>query len=385
MVRRLACLALLLCLSVPASAQDLAQGGWFRLAAPEAAHWRLETPEPDRALLRRADAAGAPAARIVVVYAFRSSAYETALFEILRAFRLDGLDPLVEVVHVDGNWARAEAAIARAEADPAARKLVFGMGSRSAAFLHDSYRGGALPAVTVCAKDPVLLGQVEAYDRGGDANIAYTSLNLPIPVLLAELQRLVTGVARLAILVDRENVSAMLTQAEPLAEAARAAGLGAEIVAVDGGGAAVAAELATGMRAARARMGEARSMFVVTGSTAVFRELETVVAEAGTVPVVSMVPDLVRPGPVSATLSVGIGFATNARLAARYALEILHDRAEPGALPVGLVQPPEIAISFARARAIGLPVPFAFLERASDVYGPDGQAMRLDGLAAAAD
>ena len=41
--------------------------------------------------------------------------------------------------------------------------LIFGMGSESTAWLYDNYRGGAVPVVSVCSKDPVQLGQMRDY------------------------------------------------------------------------------------------------------------------------------------------------------------------------------------------------------------------------------
>jgi putative ABC transport system substrate-binding protein len=43
---------------------------------------------------------------------------------------------------------------------------------------------------------------------------------------------------------------------------------------------------------------------------------------------------------------------------------------------VGLVSPPDIAISFLKAREIGLRLPFSFFERASFIYDYDGKAVR---------
>jgi hypothetical protein len=50
--------------------------------------------------------------------------------------------------------------------------------------------------------------------------------------------------------------------------------------------------------------------------------------------------------------------------------------AKPGDLKVGLVSPPDIAISFLKAREIGLRVPFPFYETASFIYDYDGKPVR---------
>ena len=142
-----------------------------------------------------------------------------------------------------------------------------------------------------------------------------------------------------------------------------------------------AAELAAQVPAMVSRLRQrdptlAHSLFWVTGSTSVFKEIATINRGAERVPVVSAVPDVVQPGDDSAVLSIGVGFDSNAQVAAHYALEILAGRAKPGALPVGLVTPPDIALNFRRARAIGLPIPFTFLESADTVYGPAGTLVR---------
>ena len=88
------------------------------------------------------------------------------------------------------------------------------------------------PVITVCAKDPVQLGQVPAYDKGSGTNIAYTSLNMPTDAQLSYLLQLMPDVRNIAILVDSTNKSSVETQAKPLEEAARKRGIDALIVAV---------------------------------------------------------------------------------------------------------------------------------------------------------
>jgi putative ABC transport system substrate-binding protein len=84
--------------------------------------------------------------------------------------------------------------------------------------------------------------------------------------------------------------------------------------------------------------------------------------------VVSVVPEIVREGDDSAALAIGISFESNAILAAVYGADILTGRAKAGDLKVGVVTPPDIAISFRKAREVGLRIPFDFFENASFVY-----------------
>ena len=68
--------------------------------------------------------------------------------------------------------------------------LIFAMGSESTAWLFDNYRGGKIPVVSVCSKDPVQLGQIKDYERGGGSNFAFTSLNVPVEVQMAYVKEL---------------------------------------------------------------------------------------------------------------------------------------------------------------------------------------------------
>ena len=121
------------------------------------------------------------------------------------------------------------------------------------------------------------------------------------------------------------------------------------------------------------------SLFWITGSTTVFREIRAINANADRVPVLSVVPDVVMAGEDSAVLSIGISFESNAHLAAIYGADVVQGRADVGDLEVGIVSPPDIAINFLKAREIGLEIPFSFLESASDVYDYNGQLVRYNG------
>ena len=121
------------------------------------------------------------------------------------------------------------------------------------------------------------------------------------------------------------------------------------------------------------------SVFWITGSTSVFREIETINLHSDIVPVLSVVPDVVREGSDSAVLSIGVSFESNAHIAAIYGVDILQNGTAAGSLPVGLVSPPDIAVNFLRAREIGLKVPFSFFETASIVYDRGGQIVRDKG------
>jgi putative ABC transport system substrate-binding protein len=118
-----------------------------------------------------------------------------------------------------------------------------------------------------------------------------------------------------------------------------------------------------------------RSVLLVTGSTPVYERIAQVNRHSGRVPVVSMLPDVVRPGPDSALLSIGVNQSSAVALAAVYAKDILLGRADPATLPVGTVSPPDLAINFLVAERIGIKIPFSFFESATFVYDPEGRAV----------
>jgi putative ABC transport system substrate-binding protein len=122
-----------------------------------------------------------------------------------------------------------------------------------------------------------------------------------------------------------------------------------------------------------------KSIIVVTSSSSIVNVFETVDSLANRIPVVSLFPDLVRSGDVTAVLSVGVSFDSNSLLAALYGVRILQGEASPGELPVGVITPPDIAISFAKMREIDLKIPFAFFESATFIYDPDGELVREQG------
>jgi putative ABC transport system substrate-binding protein len=268
-------------------------------------------------------------------------------------------------------------------------QLILSMGSETTAWLHHRYRGGAIPVVSVCSKDPVELGQMPGYESGSGTNMAFTSLNTPIDVQMAYLLQLKPQLQNLAILVDIKNVSAMQTQATPMAREAERRGIRALMVTVGRRRNAreELAQLVPGTVAAMRRNDPVldNSVFWVTGSTYVFNEIATINEHADRVPVLSAVPEVVRAGGDSAVLSIGVSFESNAYLAAVYATDVLTGRARAGEIKVGIVSPPDIAINFRKAREIGMRVPFTFFEGAGYIYDYEGTAVRSNGRSLAPD
>jgi putative ABC transport system substrate-binding protein len=357
---------------------------WFKLFDENRADWTMQANERDplRVDLRPTKGAGRPAHKVLVLYPKASAAYDVAMNKLLAVFGQKRIAASFVAVNYLNDAALGHQAVKLARREKA--DLIFAMGSESTAFLFAAYRQGSIPVVSVCAKDPVHLGQMPGYDVGSGTHFAFTSLNMSIDSHLAYLLRLRPQLRNVGILVDARNLSSVQTQAEPLAAALRTRNINAVSVAV-ADPAKAAAELAQRIPLALAEMRRtdpalANSVFLVTGSTAVFGEIATINQYAGQVPVLSMVPEVVRAGDDTAVLSVGISFESNAHLAAIYGVDVLSGKVRPGDLKVGVVSPPDIAISFRKARAIGLKIPFAFFEAATYIYDYEGRPVRDNGI-----
>jgi len=365
----------------PAAAQERMDSKWFRYGDGVDAAWQIAA-EPGNPLRinvqRKARDPRSPAKRVFVLYPRPSSAYDIAITKILHVFEAKEVNAEFTIVNFEMDDQKGASALRFVEQNKF--DLIFGMGSESTAWLYEHYRGGKIPVVSVCSKDPVQLGQMKDYATGSRSNFAFTSLNVPVDVQMAYVRELNPELKNLAVLVDSKNVSAVQTQAEPIAEYARQRGIQVIWGAVQNP-ARAREELPQIVRDAVHTMRKSdpdlsKSLFWVTGSTSVFLEIRTINANSDRVPVVSVVPEIVRAGADTAVIAIGVSFESNAHLAAIYGYEILNAKAKAGDLKVGLVSPPDIAISFMKAREIGLRVPFSFFESASFIYDYDGRPVR---------
>jgi putative ABC transport system substrate-binding protein len=372
---------LLSTLAASAPAQEKFASKWFRYGSGIDTAWTISA-DPAKPLQlsvqRKAKASSPSSKRVLVLYPRPSSAYDIAITKILQEFDAKDVDATVTVINFEMNDVRGAESIKFAEANKI--DLIFAMGSESTAWLFDNYRGGKIPVVSVCSKDPVQLGQIKDYERGSGSNFAFTSLNVPVEVQMAYVKELRPDLKNLAVLVDSKNVSAVQTQAEPIASFARQAGIQVIWGAVQNPSKA-REELVPIVQSAVQTMRKSdpdlsKSLFWMTGSTSVFLEIRTVNEHADRVPVVSVVPEIVKAGADTAVLAIGVSFESNAHLAAIYGAQILAGRAKAGDLKVGLVSPPDIAISFMKAREIGLRIPFNFYESASFIYDYEGRPAR---------
>jgi putative tryptophan/tyrosine transport system substrate-binding protein len=362
-----------------------AHSTWFKYASSVEERWVVEGAVGNSNLLtiRPKRLVNAPASqKILAIYPRPSSAYDIAITKILAVIEDKQMDVDLTVVNFGLDNKRGFDAVRMAHEGKF--DLILSMGSETTAWLWENYRGGRLPVVSVCSKDPVVLGQSPGYNRGSGTNFAFTSLNMPIDVQMAYVAELKPKLRNIAVLVDSRNVSAIETQAKPVMDYAKARGMRVlELSIQDPANA--RAELERMVRDATSQMTKndpqlTDSVFWVTGSTSVFREIATVNANASRAAVISVVPEIVRGGDDSAVLSIGISFESNAHVAALYAAEVLQGKSKVSELKVGLVSPPDIAISFRKLRDIGMTVPLSFFEAAGTIYDYDGQAVRIDGV-----
>ncbi len=360
--------------------------GWFSYDQSAAGDWRpvANKTDPLRLKIYKGVASANSSLRIepryhvMVLYPRRSSAYDVAITRILNVFSDRDILAEFTVFNFDRNDERGKSAIKLAESNKI--DLIFSMGSESTAWLWNNYKGGKIPVVSVTSKDPVMLGQAQGYDRGTNTNFAFTSLNMPVSAQLAYVFELRPDLRNLAVLVDSKNVSAMETQARPIAEAASANGvrvLNLEVRNPENAREELAGLVKDAVTAMRKNdVNLENSLFWITGSTSVFREIATINRHSDRVPVLSVVPEVVQNGDDSAVMSIGISFESNAHLAAIYGLKVLEGDVKAGDLNVGVVSPPDIAINFRKAREIGMAIPFNFVEGANYIYDYDGKAVR---------
>lgn len=357
---------------------------WFKYSPRILEKWVVEATEnPNHVELEpiRRPASGVRK-RVLVMYPRPSSAYDISITKILNVFEDKLIDASFTAMNFLKDPARGRAIMKRSEAGN--YDLILAMGSETTAWLWENYRGGRIPVVSVCSKDPVVLGQSPGYNRGSNTNFAFTSLNMPIDVQMAYVHDLKPKLRNIAILVDSRNVSAIETQSKPVSDYAKSRGIRTlELSVQDPANA--RAELEAMVKDATAQMMRndpdlSNSIYWVTGSTSVFREIATINAYSSRAAVLSVVPEIVRGGTDSAVLSIGISFESNAHLAAVYAAEILTGRQRVGEMRVGVVSPPDIAINFRKARDIGMAVPLSFFEAASTIYDYEGNPVRIDGV-----
>jgi putative ABC transport system substrate-binding protein len=381
-------LALLLLLGAlgagPAAAAGRPVLDWLQYDPEQLRGWDLVRNPQDsaRQTLTPRWAEGRTLHHVLLLVPIRSvDAYSISVNTILAVFRDRDLPTAFEVWFYDQDPAIAAEALAWAE--KSRQDLIITVGSLATEYVHAHYRGGAIPVVTSASKDPVLMGQVPDYGSGSGTNIAYTSINVSTETELAYLLRLIPELHEIAVIYAENNKSAVQTQVKPLEAAAGRHGLSVHHVKVRDEAHAVE-DITNGLPLVMAALRSAdpdlrRSILLVTGSTSVYDQIGLINRYTGRLPVIATLPDVVRPGSDSAVLSIGVNQSTAVQIAALYAIAILTGQARAGDLKVGVAAPPDIAISFRRAREIGLRIPFDFFEAATFVYDYQGRQVRAFG------
>ncbi len=310
-----------------------------------------------------------------------SDSYSLASSKLLEVLYEEGIYAEITLVNFNKDNELGKKALQLAEQKN--MDLIFSMGSESAAFLHEFYNGGKISAVTCTNKDPVLLQQVADYDKGSGTNIAYTSLNVPINIQTNYLMDLMPGLKNLGILYDRNHTQVVVTEVIPTRN--KLLEMKVKVINIEVTSAETAkGELLKNIPAAITVMQQndpelRHSVFWVTSSTLVFANMATIAQVSGKVAVLGSIPNIVTGGDDSAVMAIGIDRRNNAYLASIYAVKILTGQAKAGELKVGVVTPPDIAISFRAAQKIGLDIPFQLFESASFIYGYVGNSARSFG------
>ena len=143
------------------AAQDKPASKWFRYGSGIDAAWTVSadpTTPLQLSIRRKGREQMASSKRVLVMYPRPSSAYDIAITKMLQVLEAKDIDTGVTVVNfqMDDVQGRAET-LQFAERNKF--DLIFAMGSESTAWLFDNYKGGAIPVVSVCSKDPVSWGK----------------------------------------------------------------------------------------------------------------------------------------------------------------------------------------------------------------------------------
>ncbi|PKF79721.1 hypothetical protein CW749_08435 [Vibrio sp. vnigr-6D03] len=314
-----------------------------------------------------------------VLVSRKADSYDVALSTILKVYRREMPSVSFRVFLLPNTMAGLRDWSLRAEKEAS---LIYTVGSRATVLLHKAYSGGKLPVVSVNAKDPVLMGLTDNYKTSGN-NFAYTSLNLPAGVTLSFLRRFRPDLTQIGVLYAKSNTSAYLTQYLPLKNEAEKQGIRIFPIEVDEREperslGRVMREQVNAMKVDDQSL--SNSLLWLTGSSSLLNRIDEINIYSEFLPLLTAVPDAVNGTAQSALMSVGVGFDNNAHQAALYGLDILKTGIAPASLPVGVLSPPDISISFKQAERVNTQVPFVLIEMASDIYARDGSVVRSSGM-----
>ncbi|ASG07535.1 hypothetical protein CEQ50_08135 [Vibrio anguillarum] len=345
-----------------------------RLQAEKVVQWEINANDNDVLFAPRGEYP-----MVWVLVSRKADAYDVALSTILKVFRREM--PNVSFRAFLLPKSQEELAAWTKAADKKAN-MIYTVGSSATVSLHKIYAGGKLPVVSVNAKDPVLLGLTDNYHSSGN-NFAYTSLNLPADITLSFLRRFKPSLTQIGVLYAKSNTSAYLTQFLPLQKEAEKQGVKVFPIEVDENNPELALQhvMQTTIESMKVNDGNlCQSLLWLTGSSSLLNRLDEINLHSEPLPLLTAVPDAVNGTQQSALMSVGVGFENNAHQAAFYGIEVLKKGVDPGSLPVGVLSPPDISISFKQAGRVDTQLPFVLIEMASDIYSQDGKLVRSAGM-----
>jgi putative tryptophan/tyrosine transport system substrate-binding protein len=370
----------------------LADGGvspsalkWVQLTPQTLANWTLSQDSADgnRFTLtpKNLGSLSSPPKRVLVLYTKPLSSFDDTLTAILSVLSAKQVPVTVTLLNFEQKDDRLKAGLAFGEA--AKFDLLAPMGSEATQSVHDAYQGGALPTLSLFTKDPVLQGYLKDFNTGSGTNLAYCTNAVPIEEQMTYLRELKGDVKNIAVLYSDTSRSTLEAQVTPLKALATQQGINVLNVVVHSD-TNPAPEFNVAVPQAITAMtasdpGLQRSVFWATGTTAVINSIDLLSQLCGNIPMLSVYPELVKEGPGSAILSVGVANVNLGLLDANYMLDILYNGKKPATLKAGVVSPPDLAISFMKSRQIGLEIPFNFFENAGYVYDHNGKVVRSNG------
>ncbi|EIE1195363.1 MULTISPECIES: ABC transporter substrate binding protein [Vibrio] len=369
-------LILLLVLATSSSVSLADWPEWLgeHLQAEKAVQWEINANDSDVLFAPRGEHP-----MVWVLVSRKADSYDVALSTILKVFRREMPNVSFRAFLLPKSQ---EELVAWTKAADIKANMIYTVGSHATVLLHKVYAGGKLPVVSVNAKDPVLLGLTDNYHSSGN-NFAYTSLNLPADITLSFLRRFKPSLTQIGVLYAKSNTSAYLTQFLPLQKEAEKQGLTVFPIEVDENNPELALQhvMQTTVESMKVNDGNLRqSLLWLTGSSSLLNRLDEVNLYSEQLPLLTAVPDAVNGTQQSALMSVGVGFENNAHQAALYGIEVLKKGAAPASLPVGVLSPPDISISFKQAGRVDTQLPFVLIEMASDIYSQDGKLVRSAGM-----
>jgi putative ABC transport system substrate-binding protein len=345
-----------------------------------------DTPDKSRYTLRRKGVSepGAASKRVLVPFAKPSQPFDGVLTKLLDV--LDERQQPVTLVLWNYNQKLDVLPSIIAYGESEKFDLLAPMGSEATQNIRDVYLNGALPTLSLYTKDPVLQGWAKDYAQGSGTNFAYCSVAVPMDVQMAYLRQLnPQGVKNIGLIYSSASQSTVDAQVTPLKAIAVPQGINVVDAIVNDEKRPEPEVMAAIPKAIEQIRGNdpdlKQSVFWATGTTSVINSVELISKLAGNVQVVASLPDMVKEGSGSAMMSVGIEYENVGYLAAASMLDILYKGAKPADMPIGVITPPDLAISFLKARQVGLKVPFSFFENASFVYDDNGKLVRQRGQA----